>query len=301
MPLGLVEYLSGKSEVDWKSFGKHRLLPDNWGAVKGGKIGFSSFVKKYPEVVRSWRSRGGKTSGGKNAKEIKSPKISETLAEFIGIVIGDGTLNRNFIRISGDSRYDSHYFSHISKIIKSLFGLDTTISKDKRGNTLYLTVCSVRLFEYLENNFDLFGGDKIKNGVLIHKDLLKLRKISVGCLRGLVDTDGSISKSGNGMSLVFSSGNPKLLSQVSGIFESLGIKHSKYEHAIYCRSKESIVKYFRIVGSSNMKHIVRFENAIKRNNFLKVEEVLSLYKNYINLRLPFRMGRWSNPVMSLND
>ena len=94
--------------------------------------------------------------------------------------MGDGTLTKYFISISGDSRYDLQYFNYISDLIKELFGLSAKIRVDKRGNTLILTVHSVKLCSLL-NEYGFKYGDKIRNNsffVTAGKNWRIIKKIS---------------------------------------------------------------------------------------------------------------------------
>ena len=72
---------------------------------------------------------------GHNVKKIKIPELDERLAEFIGVYLGDGTLTKYFIRISGDYRYDIPYFNYLKDLIYKLFGVNATITKDKKYKT----------------------------------------------------------------------------------------------------------------------------------------------------------------------
>lgn len=54
--------------------------------------------------------------------------------------------------------------------------------------------------------------------------------------------------------------------------------------------------YFRIVGSSNLKHIVRFHVKFAENRFLRKEEVTEYYEKYKGISLSFKLtkGPWSS-------
>jgi len=41
--------------------------------------------------------------------------------------LGDGTLTKYFLRISGDSRFDVPYFTYLQEMTKELFGLSSSI------------------------------------------------------------------------------------------------------------------------------------------------------------------------------
>ena len=67
--------------------------------------------KKYASKLKLWSQTGGRKSGEYNLKNINYPELNEDLAEFIGAHLGDGTMSKYFIKISGDYRYDLSYFN----------------------------------------------------------------------------------------------------------------------------------------------------------------------------------------------
>ena len=112
IPLSLLKDICHLSKIDINSL-NIIILPENWGAIKGGKRGIISMMKIYEDKLPLWRARGNKKIAEINTKKINFPKLNEELAEFIGIYLGDGTLTKYFLRISGDYRYDIPYFNYI--------------------------------------------------------------------------------------------------------------------------------------------------------------------------------------------
>lgn len=275
---------------------KFSYLPENWGASRAGKLGIAAMNIKYKDKISEWRRKAYIKSVFNNTKQIKLPSLNEELSEFIGICLGDGTLTPYFVRISGDSRYDLLFFKYISKIIKNNFDLDSKISKN--NNTLYITIRSKKLCDFLHDNYNLPFGDKILHKAAIPPDIFKNRDFFIPCLRGLIDTDGSLSRRdryGSQFCLHFCSHNPLLLKQVIKIGYSLGIFSYSSACGTGTNSWRLILKYFKLVGSSNPKHIIRFLIRKKYSKSLYLREVSSYLEKplYRNLKLPFRMGLWS--------
>ena len=145
-------------------------LDANWGRRKGSRLGMAVLKNKYPDKLLEWRRAGirkaietGKHYGYANMHFIKRPELDERLAEFIGVYLGDGTLNEYQIRIAGDYRYDLRYFKYISSLIFDLFGIVPSIRKEKKGNGVLLIVYSKNLCSYLKEKFSLNYGGKIRN------------------------------------------------------------------------------------------------------------------------------------------
>ncbi|MBU2104517.1 MAG: hypothetical protein KKF67_01950 [Nanoarchaeota archaeon] len=271
-------------------------LQSNWGAKIGGKKGMATLQKRYPDKIIEWRKKGIKNSPIpiNNPKEIKIPSLDEKLAEFIGVYLGDGTLTKYFVRISGDYRYDKPYFLYLKNLINALFRISAKITKDKKYNTMYLTAFSKRLCSFLKNDYNLNYGHKIRNKTAIPKPIRANKKLSIACLRGLIDTDGSISRRGRNGSqfcIQFTSHNKKLLQQVNEIGKNLQIFTFGDKTGTGTNKQENILRYFNLVGSSNLRHIVRFNERFYNKNTIYQREVIKYYQEnlYKNLPLPFKI------------
>ena len=270
-------------------------LDFNWGMKIGGKNGMASLSSKYPHKIREWRKLARSNSTASNIKEINLPEINEKMAEFIGVYLGDGTLTPYSIKIAGDKRYDLPYFSYLSKLVLELFSLDSKIYYDRRSNTMCLVIFSKKLSNYFTEKFNLKPGDKIRNNSLIPRVIMENPSLSIACLRGLVDTDGSVSRRGrNGsqFTVTFTNFNLNLLLQVKEITD----KHnfftffSEKEKCIGTNNAYKIKRYFEMVGSSNLRHIVRYSERFNNKNTIYQSQVSEYYQKpfYIDISLPFK-------------
>lgn len=284
-----------KSELDFS------YLQGNWGQLIGGRAGMVALEKKYPDKIKVWRMQAmkkaietGKHYGYSNMKQIKYPGFDEKLAEFIGAYLGDGTLTKYFVKISGDCRYDFLYYEYLSKLVFELFGIRTVIRKESDRNTNGLIVQSKNVCTFLHDRFGLEYGHKIRNKTVIPEQILESRKLTIACLRGLIDTDGSVSRRGRGGSqfcIQFTAHNKFLLSQVIEIGKKLGLFTFVDKTGTGTNKWDNIVKYFRLVGSSNMKHIVRFHLRSKGNTIYRSELPKYFRQSfYRNLNLPYKEG-----------
>lgn len=268
------------------------LLDSNWGRVKGARFGMASLEKRYPKKILEWRKKARINSAKSRLKIIKISKFDENFAELIGIYLGDGTLTKYFIKISGDSRYDLSYFKYIQNLFLSVFGINSKISNDKKNNSLYLTVFSKSLCTYFNDILGLKYGDKMRNNSLIPYKIIKNSYLALACLRGLIDTDGSISRRGEQFTITFYSQNENLSKQVYSICKKFELFTfiSKDNKTIGTNSKSRIVKYFKVVGSSNLRHIVRFCEWNNHNLFIYREDVTKYYQKslYRDMNLPFK-------------
>ena len=294
LPEDLFNKIISEADLD-KNKLKFNYLDEDWGRKLGAKRGMASLEKKYPTKLKEWKLLGSKNSALSRLKHLKDVQLDEKLAEFVGVYLGDGTLTEYFIKISGDYRYDLPYYSYLQKLVYEVFGLDSTITKDKHHNTAYLTIFSKELCSFFKNKLGLNFGDKIVNNTIIPTGILDNDKLSLACLRGLIDTDGCVSRRGrNGeqFTVTFYSVSPNLMNQVKNISDKHSIFTflSKDKKTIGTNSQEKIVNYFKIVGSSNMRHIVRFYQRFFMNETLYQKDVKKYYQKslYRDIKLPFK-------------
>lgn len=293
LPEGLFLRILDILEVPSNSLVFEYLEP-NWGRKLGAKKAMRVLEKKYPKKLKKWRSENLRKNRFDNLKKIKEPDLCESLAELVGIYLGDGTMTKNLIRISGDVRVDKPYFDYISNLVKSLFGISPAVRSERGRNTLLLTVQSRKLVSYFMDEFGLKPGNKIKNQSKIPEDILSNNSMRNSCLRGLIDTDGSVSRRGRNGSqfcLQFTSHNPFLLKQVIEIGKGIGVfTFVDKKNGAGTNSWENIRKYFSIVGSSNLRHIVRFNERLNGNTLYQ-KQVSRYYQKgfYKGLNLPFKL------------
>ncbi|VVB98189.1 LAGLIDADG-like domain protein [uncultured archaeon] len=219
--------------------------------------------------------------------------MNKKLAEFLGICLGDGTMTRYFIRISGDKRYDRKYFEHIAKIVHELFGIESSIYEETGNslrNTFYIQICSRRLCGYLNASFRLSLGKKRKT-IEIPPEIIGKREIEKSFLRGLVDTDGTISRRGNQFTVQFISDYPSFLKAVYQIGTRMGVFTYLNGDEAGTNSWPRVVKYFKEIGSSHPKHIIRFKERYFHGRLIYLKEVGKLQEKseYKNLTLPYRL------------
>jgi len=226
---------------------------------------FDKFILE--KLADNWgRSIGGKKSPG-NTKSIVTPLESKDLAEFYGIMLGDGNLTKikgykigNYqIRIVGDSRNDRVYLENYVKIlIEKLFSVRVNVSKMKDANALILVATSRELVDFLQIK-GFKPGDKIRNLLDIPDWIKENKEFLKFCLRGLYDTDGSVYKltNQNSYQILFTNYNPVLLNSVRQSLLSLGIGVSKISRGrdITITKKSELRKFLKEVGFSNIKHL----------------------------------------------
>lgn len=194
-------------------------------------------------------------------KQATLPKYSVLLAEFFGIMMGDGGINNPWqANITLNSIKDSKYALYVSFLCTRIFGVTPAIRKRKTSNTLVISLASISVVDFLVKN-GLVRGNKLKKGLKIPRWILENKLYRKACARGLVDTDGCIfvhihkihGKIYRNIGLSFTSYSQELIFQMADIFAEFGIvPHiSKQKKNIYLYQADAVVKYLETIGTSN--------------------------------------------------
>jgi len=262
-----------------------KLLPNFWYIKDAARKGALVRYKKYGNPGTSkGRSKGGITTcrkllanlklarelGFLTRKKIYLPQKSPKLAELIGVLMGDGGITNYQVRVTLNKETDKEYAHYIIGLFKDLFHLKSTLS-ERKGEKIYEVVASCRnLVEFLLK-LGLKKGNKIKQQIDIPKWILKNKRLKSNCLRGLVDTDGcfyvDIHKIKNkyyfNPGIDFCTHSLPLFLSVKKILEDLNYHPTGEKTHIRLRRENEIIRYFKEVGSSNSKHILKFKNFLK--------------------------------------
>lgn len=126
------------------------------------------------------------------AKPFFRPKsLSIELAEFVGILLGDGHISDRQWSVSLNSIDDKQYVQFIKRLVETLFHFSPSFfTRTSCKNTVIYGGGKNNILYLLE--LGLQKGNKVKQQVRVPqwvKDNVDYRK---ACLRGLVDTDGGI-------------------------------------------------------------------------------------------------------------
>ncbi len=254
-----------------------RYLDDFWYTIEGGRIGGRKVIEKYGLVNHSRESRVRAArkametrmeSGDKfyAAKEIIFPKESEDLAEFIGIVLGDGGISSRQVIITLNKKDDKEFSQYVYGLIKSLFGVKAAIIERESVNSIVIS--RTKLVDFLKW-MGLCIGSKVRQQVDVPewiKNNLEFRK---ACARGLLDTDGCFYLDKHrykgriyiNCALNFTKRSKPLLNFFRDTLNQLGLhptQNSRYSLSL--RREDEIIKYFHVIKSSNAKHFRKFTN-----------------------------------------
>lgn len=185
-----------------------KILPEYWSTKKASRLGAIRRNELYGNPGTQEGRRKGGTSTGKKffsdpilaekmrfklRKKMQQPVESALLAEFAGILLGDGGIRGDHqVTISYNTKTDKKYAGFIQEAIGKLFGFSSSIYPRKGANGADIVISSKNPVEFLANKNILKKGNKIINQIDIPKWVKENINYRICCLRGLMDTDGGI-------------------------------------------------------------------------------------------------------------
>lgn len=258
-----------------------RIKEKYWYVSKGARLGWKEILKKYGGMPINEEYRKKKwfewwEKKGKHkihpiinvCKPVRKPGYSKNLAEFVGIVLGDGCISQRQITISLHRQDDKEYSAYIVSLIKNLFGVPVGIYHSKKDLVADFTISRSELVRYCVKKLGLHQGNKVRQQVDIPKWIKRNKKYLVACIRGLIDTDGSLyshryqvkGKLYTYKKLSFSNSSRPLLVSVFHALKILGMNPHETSDGknVRLENKHDIHRYFLIVGSHNSKILNRY-------------------------------------------
>lgn len=236
---------------------------------KGGIILF----KKHgsPATLEGRRKGGIKTLANlrKNGiipvlKTYKQPIFGEELAEYVGIMLGDGGITPEQCTVTCNSIVDKDYIMFVCSLGEKLFGEKPKMLKRKNCNAVTLYYNGLALVRFFVQ-IGLKIGSKVKQQVDVPDWIKKSKTYSLACLRGLMDTDGGIflhRYKVNGKIYVyrkicFANRSVPLLVFTVKTLKMLGLNPKiidKVENKkVWLYNENEVFDYLRIVGTHNFR------------------------------------------------
>ena len=179
-------------------------------------------------------------------------KKDESLAEIIGILLGDGHLSNGQVWITLGTK-EKAYADYVNELFFKIFGYYLKFCIRKDGNRdLYIG------FKELVNYFKNMGlvENKVRSQVGVPSWILKNHKFHAHCLRGLFDTDGSIYKIRSGHQISFRNMSIPLLKNIRYMLLKIGFNPSQISNfSVYLTRKGDLSRFRSMIGSKNpFKH-----------------------------------------------
>lgn len=220
---------------------------------------------------RNWWDESGKHKKYKifERKKINTPMQDKVLAEFVGIMLGDGGVAPYHISITLNSNTDRDYVKFVNKLIFKLFKIKPKNYKDRNSKALNIVVHRKSLIEFCQK-IGLKIGNKIKQGLNIPRWILDDDELTKSCIRGLIDTDDSLfihsykvrSRTYSYPKISFTSMSPDLIKTVyqSLIKLRFNVRISKSGKDVLIENMAHIAQYLKTIGSNNEKFWIKYNN-----------------------------------------
>ena len=281
IPLPALKKLCKKVGVQIPSYTK--IKEPFWYVGLGASAGALAVYKKYgcygfsknPEYRKKkwleWWEKTGKFNKNQYfvTRKIKRPRLDKDLAEFIGIVLGDGSITQRQVIITLNRKDDKEYAYYVSDLTKKIFGIAPSFYL--QGSVWDLSISRTELVKFLIKN-GLSVGNKVRQQVAVPKQIQDDDMLSKYCIRGLIDTDGSFyiekhpykNKLYYNCVINFTNRSIPLLEFVRTKLQQFGFSAKKRNRYNVCLGKEEQVsRYFKEVGSSNPKHYNKYIKFMK--------------------------------------
>lgn len=194
------------------------------------------------------------------------PPVSVALAEFFGVMMGDGGMTQYQITITLHHINDLEYAYFVRDLATELFGVPANIHHHVRDSIVEVQISRKKLVGYLYS-LGLPVGNKVKQRFDMPDWIKENKKYRLACVRGLVDTDGSVfnhrytvgGKEYSYKKLDFASLSPPLLMSVKEVMEEVGLRPRLNGGKKVCLDSIADMQgYFAKIGSHNPKHLKRY-------------------------------------------
>lgn len=256
---------------------RYELVSDKSERLIAARLGGLARLQKYgpPGTLAGCRKgglRAAKTHRASSDTRINYPPMAEELAEFIGLMTGDGNIYGYQVKVYGCESTDSEYKYYVLKLAHSLFGLNGSVSF--REDCWTISFSSIGLVRLL-HKLDLPVGDKIKHEIDIPLRLKNSTKLIIAYLRGLFDTDGSVyldrhrinNKNYQYIGIIFTSYSPRLLESIYIALKKIGFSPiiTPAHHNVFLHRQSEIRRFFDQIKPANAKHQERYKLFIRRD------------------------------------
>jgi len=218
-------------------------------------------------------------------------KPSKELAEFIGILAGDGHVSFNtkryHISICGDSRLDINYLKYVRNLFNKLFNIDTNITIRKGSNCALIEFESRGVLNFLRNikYYKHHSRNiRIPDWILINDYYL------ISLIKGVADTDFSLMLYKNRKLyphypvISLTSADKEFIILISNFLESQGfnvdliLDDRRFDKRfgktwilfrLRLSGRQNLDLWMKLIGFRNQRHLNKYNEYLKSGVILK--------------------------------
>lgn len=204
-------------------------------------------------------------------KAITLPRLTPSLAYFLGYLLGDGCTSvagNNIVTMSCHSVDEDHLSKRILiPLVTKLFGVRPSFFKKKNQNAYCICFTSKRIVSYLtyKVGFPLGQAPKAVPKLILNSHM----RMKIAFVRGFFDADGSLIFSKKTYaspvypSIEVKSVDINILEWVMGILKELGFRvslgRSVESWVLRINGTDMLVRWMETIGSSNLKHVSKYQ------------------------------------------
>lgn len=254
----------------------YHALPQYWNIVEAAKKGGKKRYELYGLLGnRESRVKGGLISWQRREKDpelfkkytntFNKPEFSAKLAEFIGIMLGDGGMSQNQFVIYLNKDTDRDFANYTQLLIKELFGLTPKIYESKKDRVIKVSISGINLIRYL-TQLGLSIGNKVKLQATVPSWIWLKKEYIKTCIRGLMDTDGCFTLhryTVNGKEYIypkiaFTNRSKPILDFVYKGLTELGYNPKiPFRFQVWLHNQREVRQYLKDIGTNNYKPVVK--------------------------------------------
>ena len=166
----------------------------------------------------------------------------------------------------------------MNNLILNLFKVKPTFYYSKKQKGLRCILYSKKIALFLKDlGFPI--GKKVDKKAEIPKLFLKEALLIKNCIKGLADTDGSVYSHRNKEIIVdITIYNKSLLKSSLKAFNKINLNVKCTKNRLYLYGKDNCLSFFKEIGSSNLKHVLKYNSFIDKGIIPRSYEIENLLK-----------------------
>lgn len=180
---------------------------------------------------------------------------TKKLAEFFGIMLGDGSLSHFQVMVTLGTKEDA-YARYVCSLMEKIFKAKPKIAIRKKGyRDVYIG--SVKLSSWLLEKGLVYN--KVQSQVDVPKWIFQNNDFMKAFVRGFFDTDGSVYRLKHGVQISLTNKSLPLLFSLQEMLHGLQYKPSQVSSGkVYITHRSEILRFFKEVKPKNNKHLACF-------------------------------------------
>ena|SRR3989344_2881107 len=193
--------------------------------------------------------------------DVVLPEHSAPLAEFLGIMLGDGHVSHFQTVVTLGSK-ELAYVRYVQRLMQHLFQVPARICPRPKGyRDVYIGSTLITAW---------LGGqglvhNKVKAQVGVPLWIMDDPEYMRAFVRGFFDTDGSVYRLRFGIQLSFTNYSAPILTALQNMLRRLGYRVSEASlYRIYITRREDVWRFFKEIAPANSKHRRRFDKFARR-------------------------------------